>query len=182
MFSLQISEFIRLRVCNYAKYYLRVIFQATLSSGNQESLTERNSCLELSRSWLTPDFRSNRRLVVRVCRNATHCQGRKCVRKCCLEDVDDGVKINCSAWVSDANKGNFYKDLSNFTNTTWNATGLFFQRRCKKKIEKCYPEAAYFIRHKRSYSKVISEFSKLRNFRKLDFILYEEFLVLRNFV
>ena len=69
----QISDrFTRLPVYNYAKH-LRVIFQATLSENRDhvESMTERNSCLEL-----TPDFRSNHRLVVRVCRDAESCQDR----------------------------------------------------------------------------------------------------------
>ncbi|KOX70436.1 G-protein coupled receptor Mth2 [Melipona quadrifasciata] len=91
-------------------------FFATLSSENwdpAESLTERNSCLEL-----TPDHR----LVVRVCRDAEYCQDRHCVRKCCLEDVDDGRKINCSAIGNNANKRNFYEDFSSFTGTAWNAT------------------------------------------------------------
>ncbi|KAK1120192.1 hypothetical protein K0M31_012563 [Melipona bicolor] len=114
--NFQVSDkFIRLLVYSYAKH-LRVIFQATLSSGNRdpaESLTERNSCLEL-----TPDFR----LVVRVCRDAEYCQDRHCVRKCCLEDVDNGRRINCSAVGNNANKRNFYEDFSNFTETAWDAT------------------------------------------------------------
>ncbi|XP_043522250.1 G-protein coupled receptor Mth2-like [Frieseomelitta varia] len=95
--------------------------KATLSGNRDhvESLTERNSCLEL-----TPDFRSNQRLVVRVCRDAEYCQGRHCVKKCCLEDVDNnfrinGHRVNCSAL---GDKRNFNEDFSNFTETTWNAT------------------------------------------------------------
>ncbi|XP_031773533.1 probable G-protein coupled receptor Mth-like 3 [Apis florea] len=83
------------------------------------TITGRNSCLEV-----TPDFRSRRRIAVRVCRDEHVCRGDNCVKKCCKHG---STKSLCE--MNKKHELNFYDEISNITGTPRNITeyGVMFK-------------------------------------------------------
>lgn len=79
------------------------------------TITGRNSCLEV-----TPDFRSRRRIAVRVCRDEHVCRGDNCVKKCCKHG---STKSLCE--MNKKHELNFYDEISNITGTPRNITGIY---------------------------------------------------------
>ncbi|XP_076279348.1 G-protein coupled receptor Mth2 [Lasioglossum baleicum] len=87
------------------------------------------SCLEL-----TPNSRTTRRLVFRVCRNADFCQTHSCVRKCCPEHRVLSPSFHCTNGNSSSAPSGFYDALSNLTDVAWSSTGygVLFGRKCRQ--------------------------------------------------
>lgn len=104
----------RSRLC---EAFFRVIFQVKVHSWENQTvesftITEKNSCLAV-----TPDFRSKRRIVVRVCRDKELCRDGNCVRKCSKKPKSTCQEILISNFT-------FYDKISNITGTPRNVTGL----------------------------------------------------------
>ncbi|XP_078049774.1 G-protein coupled receptor Mth [Augochlora pura] len=102
----------------------------TLSeNGSREKMAASidNSCLEL-----TPNSRTSRRLVFRVCRNSEFCQKHSCVRKCCREGHVLLSTFNCTNVDASLAQRRFYGAISNLTEVAWNSTGvgLLVGRKC----------------------------------------------------
>ncbi|XP_043794159.1 G-protein coupled receptor Mth2-like isoform X2 [Apis laboriosa] len=74
------------------------------------TITEKNSCLAV-----TPDFRSKRRIVVRVCRDEELCRDGNCVNKCFKKTKSMCQEILISNLT-------FYDKISNITGTPRNVT------------------------------------------------------------
>ncbi|XP_033325258.2 G-protein coupled receptor Mth [Megalopta genalis] len=86
-----------------------------------------NSCLEL-----TPNSRTSRRLVFRVCRNSEFCQKHSCVRKCCRENRVFSRFLQCIDVDASSAPRRFYDAISNLTEVAWDGTGydLLVGRNC----------------------------------------------------